>query len=309
MINNQQILLKISYEDKIKRAILAKTYQELNDIITRSFCLNSFKIFYEDEEKDLILIESQYDYDNAIIFLKQNGGNNLKVIIKNEEKRKVVEQNFPTTNLILSLNSEAYVYQNCNRKFSNQHSHQKHYDNCVQVFKSERPKFNSNKQRLRDFLINVPEDNKKCQKLRDLFMDYKNFKMKNAFENWRSKGVKHDTNNIRKREIIIPPIKIPFCSNFKLSLITCKGCHRSFDKIPYIKHIKICSILNKKRKSFDSRKQRIINEEHAHHIKKLDLLKNIENKEKISIVKSRWKKQSERLRTIIRITRMLYKIK
>jgi len=130
------------------------------------------------------------------------------------------------------------------------------------------------------------------EKLKKIFEDYRILKLKESFQTWRNKIFTFN----KKIEIKIPFLKIPSTEPIirhkpEPNIKNCPGCKRSFNPIPYIKHIKICSILNLKRKPFDSRRQRIINNEHALYIRKLELLKNAKKlTERDDNLKSRWKK-------------------
>jgi hypothetical protein len=93
--------------------------------------------------------------------------------------------------------------------------------------------------------------------------------------------------------------------------IECDGCGRKFKPESLQKHKKICKkVFQSKRKKFDMKKQRIVDEEHK------DILKNAEFSEKkgkakkVDTVleakkkanKEKWKKQSEEFRRMLRGT-------
>ena len=89
----------------------------------------------------------------------------------------------------------------------------------------------------------------------------------------------------------------------------CPDCGRRFIDAVYHKHIKICkNVFQKKRKAFDMKQARILDEEHANIIKQAELQEKKQNKTKqqqqqlsskpIKAV-PKWKRQSEEFRRII----------
>ncbi len=89
--------------------------------------------------------------------------------------------------------------------------------------------------------------------------------------------------------------------------IQCNTCGRKFREEAYEKHSKVCKkVFASKRKTFDVKKQRIIDSEHATLLK----YKEMEEKKKGKIgikdnqketKKQKWKKQSEEFRAILRV--------
>lgn len=86
--------------------------------------------------------------------------------------------------------------------------------------------------------------------------------------------------------------------------VECRDCGRKFNPDRIAKHSKICKkVFIAKRKTFDMKKKRVIDSEHAM------MLKNQEYQEKKKGVKgmqnvkkpAKWKKQSEEFRAIMRV--------
>ena len=94
--------------------------------------------------------------------------------------------------------------------------------------------------------------------------------------------------------------------------VECEECGRKFNNDAFEKHAKICQkVFQSKRKAFDPKKQRVVDSEHAAILKQ----KEYEEKKKAKLgVKaqnslgaknnmkkgSKWKKQSEELRAILK---------
>lgn len=87
----------------------------------------------------------------------------------------------------------------------------------------------------------------------------------------------------------------------------CPDCGRKFIEAVYHKHIKICkNVFQKKRKAFDMKQARILDEEHANIIKQAELQDKKQSKTKQQQITSKpikaipkWKRQSEEFRRII----------
>lgn len=93
--------------------------------------------------------------------------------------------------------------------------------------------------------------------------------------------------------------------------IECQGCGRKFVPEAYAKHGKVCKkVFQTKRKAFDVKKQRILDSEHAAILRqkefeekkkgKVGMGLNNNNNKNIPTKKSKWKKQSEEFRAIMK---------
>ena len=94
--------------------------------------------------------------------------------------------------------------------------------------------------------------------------------------------------------------------------IECKSCGRKFVEESYPKHAKICKkVFASKRKTFDMKKQRIIDSEHASLLKYKEIEDkkmskkggNINQINQQMTKKQKWKKQSEEFRAILKNNR------
>lgn len=86
-------------------------------------------------------------------------------------------------------------------------------------------------------------------------------------------------------------------------MIECNTCARKFVSESYQKHIKVCKkVFVNKRKPFDLKKMRIINEEHEQLVKRSEKEEKKIGNFKRQVVKARkWKKQSEELRAVMKV--------
>ena len=176
MISTSNLLLKIYYEEKIKRCSLPANYRDLRSCIIKSF-LNTnipemFEVYYLDEEKDLIHIVNDYDFENALFFVNQNCHSSLKVTIKSPNEKldyqnaiKFLDNSAMNSRITITkcksdsrYTDESCIEEikfdaqltcnNCGRKFINYLSHSKHSQNCEKVFCKKRTPFDSKKQRI-----------------------------------------------------------------------------------------------------------------------------------------------------------------
>jgi hypothetical protein len=151
----QPIALKIITSHSIKRFELPQTLQDLRLLITTSFknLPTLYTVNYYDEEADCIGIETQQDYENAILFAKNSGLKNLRIYI-NEQPYKPYQECY-CEKFTIDPNKiyESFCYKCkcplCQRKFESKQSYIKHAKHCFSVFGMKREPFDSQKQRLR----------------------------------------------------------------------------------------------------------------------------------------------------------------
>jgi len=271
----------------------------------------NFDVYYLDDDKDLILIENQFDYENALLFLSQHNHTTLKITIK-RQCEKLDHKNalkFLESSAIYSINKSKICINNeqqtesffnkcdkCSRIFERRTSLAKHSKNCGM----KRAPFDSRKQRMRAIIEQMEN---KLNIFERLSKDIG--KLQRAVEKWRklsnvgmNKKKNQDKNKGKSfRELFV-----------EINMKECISCKRSFNEIAYKKHFKVCQRILNRRKPFESKKQRIINLEHAVFMRRQDLLQK--KKEMMSMPNEknrRWKKMSERFRTIMRISRLLMK--
>ena len=324
---DNNLLLKIYFDEKTKRFSLPRDFQELKDVAKKSFSSNNlmepFDIYYMDEEKDLILIENQLDYENACLFLKHNNSNTLKLSLKsnNNEKYdaklaiKYLENSINLSKISLSRSQfnkieeqkdplKNYACDQCQRKFLEKSSQQKHMRVCSRVFGSKRQPFDSKKQRFNHEQLR--DQNLKLNNMSDkLFNQLENLKL--AMNKWR-KSCKRLQNNLKLKGR-------PFRDLFvELDAQQCNNCRRKFSEKSFRKHSENCQKLMSKRNPFNSKNQRIVNSEHEILLrkqeemeknKKIFLYQEKDDNERHSI-RPRWKRLSDRFRVIMRISRLLY---
>lgn len=94
------------------------------------------------------------------------------------------------------------------------------------------------------------------------------------------------------------------------SRIECHTCGRKFNEDSYPKHAKVCKkVFASKRKTFDMKKQRIIDSEHATMLKHKEYEEkkmqkkggnSLNLKDEKNAKKAKWKKQSEEFRAILK---------
>jgi hypothetical protein len=337
MISTSNLLLKIYFDEKIKRCSLPANYRDLRSCIIKSF-LNTnipemFEVYYLDEEKDLIHIENDYDFENALFFVKQNCHSSLKVTIKSPNEKldyqnaiKFLDNSTMNSRITISKcksesrypdepTSEDNIFDaqlncnNCGRKFINYLSHSKHSRNCEKVFCKKRTPFDSKKQRRilndnpRDFNVRVFKIEKE-----DLKSEFR--KMAEAFRRWKNATITTKTRNIQTNTYKKEPF-VDLILNYECK--TCTTCNRNFNTNSLQKHSANCLKITNKRKPYDSKKHRILNLEHAVLLRraemmqlKKEILEGGMNKHKRI---PKWKNQSRKFRTIMRISRLLNKAK
>lgn len=307
----QSSLLKIYYEDKTKRCELPQSFSELKEICMKNFPnMFIFDIFYMDEDKDFILIENDFDYDNALLYLKHNDLSTLKVSLRppsscldskvmlkcldnssinaskvsnNKEqdlyKIKLDDWQFLTENTLLSC-------EKCARRFDNRLSHAKHTKVCSKVFGQRRIPFDSRKQRTKEIMI--------LQNKVSIGLG----KLERALNKWKERNI---TANKNKNKSEGRSFKDLFVEVDKKQCINCK---REFNEASYLKHANNCFRLTRRRIPFDSKKQRIRESEQEALQKKGEKLNKLLGIEKNN---KKWKKMSDRFRKIMRISRLLFK--
>lgn len=342
IIKENKFLLKIYFEEKTKRSFLPLDYTSLIDVCLKSFPIlirpDNFELYYNDEDNDQILLESQFDYENACHYIKNNNKNilTLKITIKLKNKHEDKSQikfleNSSIANSIINyklyedknfekIHKENYSFNKskqdedeyidlhnfacdyCGRKFSHQNAQLKHSKVCKKVFGTKRIPFDSKCQR-----NSIGEyDYKKKDNLENLnekiIQELDNLKF--ALSKWR-KSCSNFLNKKKEDKKLLRDIFIDF------SLKECPHCKRNFGKGSYPKHVNYCQAVLRKRKPFDSRKQRIITLEQAAFLRKRDNLeknKNLLNQydEKLYDKKPRWRRLSDRFRIIMKISKLLY---
>ncbi len=194
-----------------------------------------------------------------------------------------------------------YLCANCGRKFNSIESHSKHYEACEKVFMSKRQPFDSKKQRMEENVF--MQINQKNDKMSPSLQ-----KLMKAINKWKMACGMDDkiTNKTQKlfKELFI-----------EINPQQCSNCKRFFNENSYQKHCRNCHKISDKRTPFDSRKQRILNLEHAILLRRQEMLGkkqeliNMNNNLKREKSRFRWRKLSDRFRTIMRISRLLYNAK
>jgi len=323
---NSTRLLKLYFDEKTKRCTLPVDFDSLKDISIRSFqCLEDmyFELFYMDDENDMIQIENDFDYKNATEYLNQCKSNTLKVIIRINDKKfdsivaiKFLEnssigqinlsqmgkqdlvQNEINNILEMQENSPLLMCDSCGRKFMKPNSFEKHQSVCSKVFVGKRKPFNSKKQRM------IIEDHQYNVELIKSNINSQMNQLKQALKKWKITCQKLENNfNFYGRPYKELYVEVDFKK--------CEFCSRNFNKSSYKKHVRNCFRIYKKRKPFDSRKQRIISLEQADLLKKQDIMSrnllkfDMEYKDKDGKSRPRWKRSSERFRMIMRIAKLL----
>ena len=259
-----QMILKVFYEDKIKRCQMPVDFEKMKEAIAKSFSSNIFfgmiknDIYYMDDENDQILMENEYDFENAKLFLQQNNLKTLKITLKpnTTQETKHSPLNLSRASINKSINfsflkescqNPYFKCEKCYRIFSRKETHAKHTKICEKIFSCKRKPFDSKKQRSVKFILS-------------------------------------------NDSLIKPAVGTKIYGNTDFSSINIKVAKKAK------------KVLNK-RKPFDSKKQRFITSEHFQKKKKSQVI----NKELGKITAKKWKKLSERFRTIMRISKMLYK--
>jgi hypothetical protein len=243
---------------------------------------------------------------NSINLSKMSMKGNENVMPKNDLLRsslKLEELNFLMENCQMKC-------ERCSRKFDNKVSHMKHSKNCHKVFGSKRAPFESKKQRMDWMMMNnmnmeqlYGKDKELCAKIENMNARINGGieKLKKVMGKWKRACTKLNSKLTCNRGRSFKELYV------EINKKECENCHREFNDISYLKHAPHCMKLTNKRKPFDSRKQRIVNLEHAVFIRRREILsQNDMGMSKISMNK-RWKKMSERFRTIMRISRLLHR--
>lgn len=365
--------LKMNFDEKVKRCFLPKSFDELKNSVASSFKLqnlNQYEISYQDDDNDKILIENEFDFEQALTFLEHSKNNStLRIKIKCyemfnntntnssvqevKEKKKydfeqVDDDKKELTSLILELYTETLKNlkddkrkednkrkdnnetiflsqkfndlqtseikmkcENCGRKF-NQSSFYKHAKNCYKVFFLKRPKFDMKQKRMQNNLLNMFMDKdsyvKYDRKESELTNSYR--QLKKAYKNWKRQS--QDLREMIKLKRLQNAYYIELNKDKKDE---CNKCRRKFNEDSFKKHSKVCDqVFMNRRRPFDSRKQRMINLEHAILLRKKELfgeksramMFDINCSSKTSNEKPRWKKLSDKFRAIIRVNRLLY---
>jgi hypothetical protein len=114
--NTDSCTLKIYYDTIAKRCNIPTCFRDLTLLVINSFPeldkLENYNIIYKDDEGDSILLESEYDYQNALLFLYQSKLSILKIyLIKKIDTSIVVE-----TSLWDNFNNFDYDIINFNEK-------------------------------------------------------------------------------------------------------------------------------------------------------------------------------------------------
>jgi len=83
--------LKMNYKKETKRCQLPKSYNEFKQMISKCYGipeeqLQNFNISYTDEEDDKVLITSEFDFDQAMVFMSNQNLNILRINIDIAEK-------------------------------------------------------------------------------------------------------------------------------------------------------------------------------------------------------------------------------
>lgn len=269
----QDIVIKISFEGKIKRVTIVPEYNSLIDLIPEIFeDLKGKKFFlsYIDNEQDTISIDNQSDFNLAIHF-----SNSLNVILKIfiETKDQILTrelQSIKASSIRASFIKEitsTYDFvslkcENCKRIFNHQRSFEIHSSACYKVFSTKRSPFNSHMMRMRGI---ASTNNITLIHLNTLFIMKTQYPIRN--------------DNQRKE---------------------CLLCNRKFALTDFEIHLKICKIIHARRPPFDSKKQRMLIND--------TMLKTSEEeiqKKKKKSGMAKWKRESLRLRDIMKIKRML----
>lgn len=83
-------ILKINYNGEIRRAQLPSSFEELQNLIMKTFNFTTFEgvgMYYKDDEGDSVRIHSEYDLEQAKHFLKGVNADTLKLEIRDMVKK------------------------------------------------------------------------------------------------------------------------------------------------------------------------------------------------------------------------------
>lgn len=274
---NQDLVIKLSFEGKIKRISIEKdhNYESFLSLIRENYKdqqTSKFTLNYIDNEHDTVWIENQQDFSNAIAF---SGKLNtiLRIYIEKKEDFLFKERKYSTTKLVIAsplIEEELTTLvslkcESCSRVFNNRKSFNAHTSVCKKVFMTKRTKFDSHIMRMRGIAL--------FNKITLLHL--------------------HTLYTLRKEF----PVK------YESKRRECFNCHRLFTLSAFEVHMKMCENLKTKRPTFDSKKQRMIctNEIIVKKSNEYYELKKKKNKSELA----KWKKDSLRFRNIMKISRML----
>lgn len=268
----QDLVIKLSFEGKIKRVTIFPDYKSFINLILELFeDLKSTKFFlnYIDEEHDSISIENQKDLISAINYASYSNSI-LKIHIESinqmRELQSIKESSIQTSFIEESIFTYDYVSlkcESCKREFNHQRSFEIHSTVCSRVFCTKRTLFNSHLMRMRGIAL---KNNITLLHLTTLFI------IKNQC------SIKFES---QRRECFI--------------------CNRNFAMNAFDMHAKICKIIHTKRTPFNSKKQRMIIGNCI--IPKINDCSNKNRTKKEGMAK--WKKDSLRFRNVMKIQRLL----
>src|SRR5690242_6853325 len=93
MNTNKEI--KMNFKRETKRCTLPKTYPDFKKMIEKCYGIKeddilNYNISYTDEEEDKVLITSEFDFDQAMIFMTKQNLNILRINIDQLEGKEKV---------------------------------------------------------------------------------------------------------------------------------------------------------------------------------------------------------------------------
>jgi len=267
--------LKISHDGKVKRATLFCDFEnfkaEACSLFSKDFDDEDFEYLYLDDDNDIIQLESQADYDQALLYLFNSSQKTLKVRIVPKYSSDEYSNDYPQllidslyTKRINDLNEELEKFERgedsynflmcsrCNRSF-NSDSYYKHIKVCWKVFQTKRIPFNSRRKRLtrEQLLFSIIHKD-----------DKKEFQNKESKWKKQSQEFRHYVKELRNRKFEKAQPSVQLKKN------------------------------QRKRNPFDSKTQRL---KHLGEVR----LSEHEKKEK------RWKQLSQKFRAIVKLSKML----
>lgn len=273
----QDLIIKLSYEGKIKRISIDQS-QEFDSFL--SFVKENYEelknskitLNYIDNERDTVCIENKKDFVNAIAFAGKHTSI-LRVYIQRKEELNR-ERRYSETRLAIAswaIEDElatlvALKCESCNRVFKKQKSFEVHANACQKVFVTKRTKFDSRLMRMRGIAL-----------LNKITLLYLNTLM-----------------TLRKEPLV------KCYSNRR----ACLKCQRRFSYSAFEAHSKACERLMTSRVPFDSKKQRMICTNEII-VKKSNEYFELKKKKISKTDQAQWKKDSQRFRNIMKISRML----
>jgi hypothetical protein len=168
-MDSRRKYLKLSFDGKVKRATLFCDFDnfktEACSLFNKDFEDEAHEFLYLDDEDDIIQLESQADYDQALLYLFNSNNKTLKIRIVprfaeeyNKDYTKLLIDSLYTKRInelneeLESLSyepkeSDLLMCSRCNRRFNNE-SYYKHIKVCWRVFQTKRIPFNSRRKRL-----------------------------------------------------------------------------------------------------------------------------------------------------------------